>query len=271
MSLKWHRGTKEQNQKTMSRGRQQILAGLKKLGLKKGDVVGVHSSLSSFGHVEGGADAVIDALLESVGSDGTIVMPTFSTNREILALTPEMKAAGVSWIIKISPYDPDREPCWTGTIPESFRKRKQMLRSLHPLHSLAATGTCAQMIIEAGRNGALPAWKRMLELDGYILLIGVGLESYTAMHLAEEHVKLPEHIQKKLTPPKWLLDSYPSTEWDWDVGPYPDFKQLEEPCLNTGIMKTANVGNATLRLLKLEELVDLYVEYLQKKPDMFYH
>lgn len=264
----------ERNERTKPEAhvsKQQILAGLKKLGLKEGDIVGVHSSLSSFGHVEGGADAVIDALLDAVGKEGTIVMPTFSTNREILALTPEMKAVGVSWLMKILPYDPDREPCWTGGIPEVFRKRKQVLRSLHPLHSLAATGPCAQMIIEAGRNGALPAWKKVLELGGYVLLIGVGLESCTAMHLVEERVKLPEHIQKKLTPPKWLLDRYPATEWDWDVGPYPDFKQMEEPCLNRGIMKTVKVGNATLRLLKLEELVDLYTEYLQKKPDMFYH
>ena len=53
-----------------------------KLGLKKGDIAGVHSSLSSFGYVEGGADAVIDALLKVVGEEGTVVMPTYSDNRE---------------------------------------------------------------------------------------------------------------------------------------------------------------------------------------------
>jgi aminoglycoside N3'-acetyltransferase len=127
------------------------------------------------------------------------------------------------------------------------------------------------MIVEAGRKDALPAWKKVLELGGYVLFIGVGLESCTAMHLAEERVKLPEHIQKKLTPLKWLLDMYPATEWDWDVGPYPDFKQMEKPCLDRGMMKTVKVGNATLKLLKLKDLVDLYTEYLQKNPDIFYH
>jgi aminoglycoside 3-N-acetyltransferase len=57
-----------------------IVAALRKLGLKKGDVAGVHSSLSSFGYVEGGADVVIDALPNTVGREGTIVMPTHSTN-----------------------------------------------------------------------------------------------------------------------------------------------------------------------------------------------
>ena len=62
--------------------KEDIKKGLKRLGLKRGDIVGVHSSLSSFGYVEGGADAVIDALLETVGEEGTIMMPTYSANRE---------------------------------------------------------------------------------------------------------------------------------------------------------------------------------------------
>ena len=55
-----------------------IQNGLRKVGIENGDVVFVHSSLSSFGHVEGAADTVIDALVETVGNEGTIVMPAFT-------------------------------------------------------------------------------------------------------------------------------------------------------------------------------------------------
>ncbi|MBS7633995.1 AAC(3) family N-acetyltransferase [Candidatus Bathyarchaeota archaeon] len=54
--------------------------GLQQLGPKKGDIVIVHSSLSSFGFVEGGAETVIDVLLETVSEEGTVIMPTYSTN-----------------------------------------------------------------------------------------------------------------------------------------------------------------------------------------------
>jgi aminoglycoside 3-N-acetyltransferase len=81
--------------------------------LRRGAVVGVHSSLSSLGHVEGGAEAVIDALLDVVGKDGRVVMLTFSTNRVVLDLTPEMNAAGAWWLIKMLPYDSERSSCWT--------------------------------------------------------------------------------------------------------------------------------------------------------------
>ena len=242
--------------------KEDIKAGLAKLGLKKGDTVGVHSSLSSLGYVEGGADAVIDALLETVGEQGNIVMSTHSANLSEDLRTPEMIAMGISWLFKILPYDPDTTPVRTGLIPETFRKRKGIIRGSHPSNSVAALGSKARELSQG--------WHKLPELDGCILLIGVGLEVCTAMHLAEKRVQLPDHILKKITPRKWFAEKYPEGEWEWDVGPYPKFAELTQPCLNRGIMKTAKVGKATLKLVKLRQLIELYVECLQKDPDRFY-
>jgi aminoglycoside 3-N-acetyltransferase len=242
--------------------KEEIKAGLRKLGLRKGDSVGVHSSLKNFGRMEGGADAVIDALLETVGEDGNIVMSTHSANLSEDRRTPEEIAIGVSWLCKLLPYDPRETPVRTGIIPETFRKRKGVIRGSDPSNSVAALGPRAKELSEG--------WHELLELDGYIQLIGVGLESCSAMHLAEKHVQLPERILKKITPPKWLLEKYSGDEWEWDFGPYPDFAKLTKPCLERGIMKTVKVGESTLRLVRLRELIDLYVEYLEKDPDLFY-
>jgi len=242
--------------------KEDIKAGLIRLGLKKGDIVGVHSSLSSFGHVAGGADTMIDALLETVGEQGNVVMSTHSANLSEDKRTPEMIALGISWLFKILPYDPDKTPVTTGIIPETFRKRKGVIRGLHPSLSISASGPKAKVLSEG--------WHRLLELDGYILLIGVGLDRCTAMHLAEKRVQFPNRILNKTTPPKWFVEQYPESEWEWDVGPYPDFAKLTQPCIDRGIMKTVKVGKATLRLVKLSELIDLYVEYLERNPDLFY-
>ena len=239
-----------------------IKAGLRKLDLKRGDSVGVHSSLKSFGRVEGGAGAVIDALLETVGEDGNIVMSTHSANLGKDQRTPEEIAIGVSWLFRIQPYDPEKTPVRTGLIPETFRKRKGVVRGSHPSNSVAALGPKARELSEG--------WHRLFELDGYILLIGVGLDSCTAMHLAEKRVRFPERILKKITPPKWFVEKYSGGEWEWDFGPYPDFARLTKPCLQRGIMKTVKVGESTLKLVKLRELIDLYVEYLKRDPDLFY-
>jgi len=242
--------------------KEDIKAGLKRLGLKEGDLVGVHSSLSSFGYVEGGADAVIHGLLEVVGNGGNIVMFTHSANLLEVPRTPEQIAMGVSWLYKILPYDPAETPVTTGFIPETFRKRKGVVRGSHPSHSMAASGPRARELSEG--------WHRLLEFNGYILLIGVGLNVCTAMHLAEKRVRFPDRILKKITPPKEFVEKYPESEWEWDFGPYPDFAKLEKPCLERGIMKTTKVGEATLRLVRLRELIDLYVEYLERNPDLFY-
>ena len=58
--------------------KEMIIKELKALGLEKGGAVMVHTSLKSMGYVCGGAQAVIEALIEVVGSDGTIMMPTQS-------------------------------------------------------------------------------------------------------------------------------------------------------------------------------------------------
>jgi len=104
--------------------------------------------------------------------------------------------------------------------------------------------------------------------------LGVGLGVCSAMHLAEERVQLPPHILEKVEPPKELIDMYGPDlgEPDWDIGwgPYPNFNKMHGPCKEHGIMKTTKIGEANVRLLRLRELIDLYAEYLRKKPDMFY-
>ena len=242
--------------------KEDIKAGLTNLGLKKGDSLGVHSSLRSFGHVEGGADTVIDALLETVGKEGNVVMPTHSANLGKDQRTPEEIAMGFSWLFKIMPYDPEKTPVITGIIPETFRKRKGVIQGSHPSHSIAASGPRAKELSEG--------WHKLLEMNGYVLLIGVGLDRCTAMHLAEKRVQFPERILKKITPPKWFIEKYPEGEWEWDFGPYPDFAKLTDPCVKRGIMKSVMVGEATLRLLRLRKLIDLYAEYMKNDPDLFY-
>jgi aminoglycoside 3-N-acetyltransferase len=240
-----------------------IKRGLRALGLEAGDVVGVHSSLSSFGHVEGGADAVIDGLLETVGKRGSVVMPTYSKNRQRVPPTPEEQALGLSAKSKILPYDPKTTSCWTGKIPDTFWRRPGVVRGDHPTHSLAAIGPGASRLVQS--------WSALLDLDGYILLLGVTLECCSAMHLAEERVELPDTIARRLSLPAHLRQQYPPGQWILGFGPYPDFVLMEGPCQQRGIMRLGTIGDAVVRLVRLGALVDLYAKCLREYPEAFYH
>ena len=127
-----------------------IIESLSRVGLRKGQVVEVHTSMSSFGFVCGGAQVIIEALMETVGREGTIVMPTQSWKN----LDP---STGVHWeepeewwpIIRENwpAYDKDITPTNTmGAVAEMFRKWPGTIRSQHPARSMAAWGKYAEYI-----------------------------------------------------------------------------------------------------------------------------
>ncbi len=155
-----------------------IVDGLRALGLGASDLVVVHSSLSSFGWVDGGADAVIDALLATVAPGGTVVMPTLTFG----PFTPENPPPL---------FDPGTSAGIVGRIPEVFRQRPAARRSLHPTHSVAAIGPLADELIadhELSRTpiGTDGAWGRIAQRGGRILMLGASLRTCTMMHGPEE-------------------------------------------------------------------------------------
>ncbi|HEX5938947.1 MAG TPA: AAC(3) family N-acetyltransferase [Dehalococcoidia bacterium] len=166
---------------------------LRRLGLPAGSVVLVHSSLSKLGWVCGGPGAVILALREVVGAEGTIVMPAHSGELSDPAGW-ENPPVPESWWEPIREGMPPFDPSLTatrqmGAIAELFRQQPGVLRSYHPNDSFAAQGRHAAAITEGhslayglGEDSPLA---RVYELDGLVLLLGVGHGNNTSLHLAE--------------------------------------------------------------------------------------
>jgi len=145
------------------------------MGVRAGDILLVHSSLSSLGFVIGGASTVIRALLDVLGPDGTLVLPTHSW--ESMELGNRL-------------FDVQKTPSCVGTISEEFRKMSGVRRSLHPTHSLAAIGPWAEELIRDHECcltpcGADSPYGKLLLAGGRVLFIGVGLESNTSYHTIE--------------------------------------------------------------------------------------
>ena len=153
--------------------RARLVADLKKLGVEKGMELMVHSSLSSLGYVEGGADAVVDALLAAIGKRGTLVMPSFNH-----------KGAQV--------YNPMTTPTTSGAIPDAMWRRREAVRSNHPTHAVAAIGRKGEEIcrdhLEVGIWAQDSPIGRLIHGGGYILALGVSHSSSTAYHVAEMSV-----------------------------------------------------------------------------------
>ena len=136
----------------------EIIQKLKEVGLKIGDTVMVHTSLGKMGYVCGGAQAVIEALMEVVGDSGTIMMPTQSWKN----LDPE---TGIHWeadqkdwqLIRDNwpVYDKNLTPTNTmGAVAEMFRQVPGSVRSDHPARSVCAWGRYEEYsaVSEAGKR-----------------------------------------------------------------------------------------------------------------------
>ena len=170
-----------------------LTADLRALGLRPGSTVCVHSSLAAIGWVAGGAQAVILALLAVLGPEGTLVMPAHSGDLSDPAgwSNPPVPE---SWWQTIReerpPFDPRTTPTHgLGRIAELFRTWPSAVRSDHPLASFAACGPHAARITAGHRVedelGDTSPLGRIYELDGDVLLLGVGHDRNTSLHLAE--------------------------------------------------------------------------------------
>lgn len=159
-----------------------LIKHLRRLGIREGEVLLVHSSLSSLGApVEGGCDAVIDALLESVGTTGTLLFPALSY-ATVTRDAPRFSLADT--------------PCCVGKLPEAFRKRADVLRSMHPTHSVCALGPLARELTERHADDTTPVgshspFRLLYDKGGRILMLGCGLGPNTFMHGVEEVAGVP--------------------------------------------------------------------------------
>jgi len=157
-----------------------IVVALRRLGVRQGDTLIVHSSLSRLGFVEGGVDAVVMALQEAVGTEGTLGAPTFWT---VDADTVEDDTL----------FDAVHGKSQLGIISDRIRRLPGAVRSLHPTHSTTFVGPRARALTADHHKDETPVgphspYRKLADIGGKILLLGVSLEYLTSFHTIEDEI-----------------------------------------------------------------------------------
>lgn len=244
---------------------------LLKLGIKKGDSVMVHISLSKVGYVEGGAEAIVDVLLDAVGDEGNLLMPAFAHHT-------------------FSKYYLDNNPVFdilnstsmAGAVTEVFRKRAGTLRSFHPTDSVCAKGLLAVYFTNSHfdqltpYNANSPYFKFALK-KGKILNIGVPLNtSCTNLHTLEDAVEFkfpiyhPHVYEVKMKDEQGMIKTMKTKVHD------PLFSQKRQPdelipmFEKDGVLVHGNFGEANVMLVDAAGLFDSMIKNYKEKGITMY-
>lgn len=249
-----------------------LIKGFKDLGIELGDNLIVHTSLKNLGFVCGGAQIVIEALLESVGCDGTVIMPTQTWKN----LDP---SEGVHWeepkqwwdLIRQNwpAYDKDITPTNTmGSVAEMFRKWPKAVRSDHPARSFAAVGKNSEYFMKnhdlEDIFGETSPLAKLYQYDGKVVLIGVDFDKNTSLHLADvranytsKHNVIQSSAMMVNGKRQWV--SYETLYVDGE-----DFNDIGKAFENTGYVKSVEIGNTSAKIMNQKQLVDFAVKWIEQ-------
>jgi aminoglycoside N3'-acetyltransferase len=232
-----------------------LLHQLKALGVQRGGVLLVHTSFRAVRPVEGGPVGLVAALREALGPEGTLVMPSWSGDDEEL-------------------FDPVTTPAAAdlGVVADTFWRLPGVVRSSHR-HAFAAAGPQAARIT----TGPLPLPPhipaspvgRVHDLAGQVLLLGVGHDANTTLHLAELLAGVPYGVPRHCTV---LRDGRPVRI---------DYRENDHCCARfaladswlraRGLQSEGTVGSARARLARAQDIVAVAVEHLSRDPLLFLH
>jgi len=224
----------------------------------------IHSSLRSFGQVEGGAQTVIEALMEVVTPSGTLLMPSFN-HAEIF------KEEGPGY------FHPAETPTFNGAIPDLFWRLPGVYRSLDPTHAFAAWGKQAQRYTAYHHRTLTMGPQSPLGLlhadGGFGLLLGVGYGSNTFHHVVEMSTGAPclglrtEAYPIKLPDGRRVI----GRTWGWREAacPITDRTAYREEMKMRALHKEVTIGNCRATLFPLVDCFEVIAQLLREGKNGF--
>lgn len=251
---------------------------LRGIGLRPGDTVMAHGAMRAVGPIQGGVDALVDAILDVVGPDGTLMAYT-DWNADHLALADETGAVPQENRPHVAAFDPRRSRASrdNGILPEWVRSHPDARRSENPGASVAAIGARAEALtkdhgLDYGYGEDTPL-ARLVELDGKVLMVGAPWDTMTLLHHCEHLAKLPDkRVIRSVVPIArgGVTEWQPFEEFDTEVpvvaGLDDDyFAAIVQDFVDEHGVEVMRIGDATSLLVPAREMAAFGVAWLEDR------
>lgn len=244
--------------------RQDLLKAIEEIGICPGDTVSLHVSLGRLGlpqavdrNYPALSNFVIDAFLEVLGANGTLLVPTYSYS-----------------FSRGQVYEVESTPSRTGEFPEVFRSRTNAVRSRDPMLSWAAIGPGAQVIL---RNiskqcfGAGCVFENLVKADGMICTLGLGMWWATFCHYIEKMADVPFRVDKRF---RGLIREHGrerEEEWIYFAKPrLPNCEAnsvaLERKATERSLINVAPMGRGEIHGVRAREYLAFGLAQLRENP-----
>jgi aminoglycoside N3'-acetyltransferase len=238
-----------------------LVKDLKDLGVKNGDLLNVKCSLRSIGKVEGGAETLVEALVEIVGETGTIVTDSF-----VSVFNPRLSEQ--------KPLSDENSPSYAGALANAMLKHPEVYRSRHPVQKFAAIGAMAKELTESHNENsyAYDILRIMAQRNGKNLKIG---SDEKVVGVGTTHVAVGMMGFRQLRPVmgRHYINSVGEKEFfpiDWAglcaeglINFIPHYEK------NGNIISTGRVGNSPAKITSMEGTLKTELEILEKDPTFF--
>ena len=234
-------------------------------GILPDDTLLIHSSMKKIGPVEGGADTVLDALMQYLGERGLLLFPTLSYH--LNAKNPEFSVSSTPTIV--------------GILPELFRQRPGVVRSAHPTHSIAGFGKDARSFLAGHEFFDTPCapkspWGRLMERNAKIAFIGTGIVCNTFLHGIEERAGVPNILTEEAAKLFVTLENgeriaVPSRSHRCDPEHSQFYGKMYDDFVAAGALRTARFGDAEMIVLQSRPAGEIALKRLREDPGYFTH
>ena len=233
------------------------------LGVEAGDSLLVHSSYKAFGGVEGGPQTVIDSLLEVLGNEGTLIMPTFNFD-----------------FCKGTPWDVRSTPSQMGVITNMVREHPKAKRVFHPIYSFSILGKNAEALTQDRYKSSFERnslFGKLRDVDGKIMIVGLSYtNSMTFFHHVEEMEGIDYRYMKAFSGfvtdenGKTYEDTFTMLVRDLEKGVITEVDPMGKLMEDAGIVSIREIGDAIVKLMKANDVYEFTAREMRRNPRLLY-